>query len=57
MGLSLKDINNRDADNAEQDQTARMFSLILLCTVRPALCKINSWWRTAGLGLTSVTLR
>ena len=41
-GLSLIEINDRAAESAEQDQTARTCSLILLCTLR----KINTCSRT-----------
>ena len=33
-GVPLTEINNRIDENAEQDQTARMYMLILLYTVR-----------------------
>ena len=36
--------NDRAAESAEQDQTARMCMLILLYTVR----KINPWWLVKG---------
>ena len=38
------------AESAQQDQTARMCSLILLYP----LCKINSWSKTAGYRLKHV---
>ena len=34
VGVSLTDVNDRTADSVEQDQTARMCSLILLYTLR-----------------------
>ena len=45
--LLLTEINDISAESAEQDQTARMCSLILLYTLR----KINPRSRTAGQGL------
>ena len=33
-GVSLKEINDRAAESVGQDQTARMYRLILLCTIR-----------------------
>ena len=44
--LSLRKINNRVAESAEQDQHARMCRLILLYTLR----KVNLWLWTAGWG-------
>ena len=44
MGISLTYTNDRAAGSVEQDQTARMCSLILLYTLR----KINLWSRNAG---------
>ena len=41
---SFFEISVRAAYSVEQDQTARMSSLILLYTLR----KLNSWWRTTG---------
>ena len=46
-GILLRESNDRIAESAEQDQTARLCSLILLNTLR----KINSWSRTTGKGL------
>ena len=44
MGLSLTKTNDRTAESPEQDQTARMCSLILLYTLR----KINLWSQKSG---------
>ena len=42
-GVPLTKVNDRVAESGEQDQTARMYSLILLYT----LPKINRWLQTA----------
>ena len=43
-GFALTEFyTNKTAESAEQDQTARMCSLILLYTLR----KINQWMRAA----------
>ena len=43
-GVSLIEFNNRVAESVEQDQTTRMYRLILLYTLR----KINPMSGTAG---------
>ena len=42
-GILCTEIKDRPVESAEQDQTARMCSLILLYTLR----KMNKWLRTA----------
>ena len=44
MGVSLTEIIAKTAEGAEQDQTARMFNLIFLYTLRQK----NPWSKTAG---------
>ena len=46
VGFPLTEINDRPAKSAQQDQTARMCSLILLNT----LLKINLWSRAVDQG-------
>ena len=41
--FSMTEFNDRATESAEQDQTARMCSLILHYTIR----KINSWLQAA----------
>ena len=48
-GFVEKQIRDKEKESAEQDQTARMCSLILLYTLR----KINAYKRTAVQGFKS----
>ena len=43
-GVSLAETIDRASESVEQDQTARMCSLILIYTLR----KFSPWSRTAG---------
>ena len=43
-GFSLTQTNKIRTESVEQDQTERIFRLILVYNIR----KINPWWQTVG---------